>query len=316
MSVYNAEKFLHEAVESILQQTYPYFEFIIIEDASTDGTLRILEEYESADERIILIKNSQNHGAAGFIKNLNRGLEQATGDFIARMDADDISVPDRFEKQLDFLTQNPDILMVGSDLDVIDENGMSYKKLTAPQSDAEIRQNMLKKISLFHPVLMWRNDKKIFYREKMIGCEDYDLYFRLMAEGHKFGNIKETLLKYRILDSSISRKSEKLVRWIFVEKARSFYLERKRTGEDSYENFEPDDFLNILDPKAKQTAENLLFAAKTAVRYQDREGLAIILNKAERDFPNDKRFTQFHFHQKLPAKLSSFLLKISSNKAL
>src|SRR5690606_37521399 len=117
--VFNAENYLVEALESILNQTHSHLEFIIIEDASTDGSLKILEDYQNRDPRIILIKNDVNHGAAGFIKNLNVALEKATGEFIARMDADDISDPKRFEKQIRFLAQNPDVFIVGSIVQII-----------------------------------------------------------------------------------------------------------------------------------------------------------------------------------------------------
>lgn len=313
MSVYNAENYLREAVQSILQQTYPHFEFIIIEDASTDGSLKILEEYAAADDRIILIKNTENNGAGGFIKNLNVGLERASGDLIARMDADDISDLTRFEKQVSYLAINAEIFMVGSDLQVINNEGHNLKIMIAPQNDAGIKKNMLKNISLYHPVIMWRNNRKIFYREKMIGCEDYDLYFRLINGGYKLGNINEPLLQYRILEDSISRKVNKLIKWLFVEKAREFFLESQQDGGDSYNDFEPEAFLNILNPDYRNDVEELLFAAKTASKYQDYDGLAAILSKAKKYFPEDKRFIIFRLYLKAPKKLLPYLLKLNAN---
>ena len=108
MSVYNGEKYLVQAIESILNQTYQNFEFIIIEDSSTDNSLDILEEYAKKDSRIKIIKKEKNIGIKGFIENLNLGISIAEGKYIARMDQDDVSLPERFQKQVDFLEKNSD----------------------------------------------------------------------------------------------------------------------------------------------------------------------------------------------------------------
>ena len=311
MSVFNAEKHLAEAVQSILNQTYSNFEFIIFEDASTDCSLKILEEFEASDSRIILIKNKKNHGAEGFIKNLNLGLKMASGEFIARMDADDISDINRFEKQVQFLTENPSIFIVGSYLQLIDGEGKHLKIMSAPEKDDDIQKKMLKKISLFHPVLMWRNDEKIFYREKMIACEDYDLYFRLMNNGYQLANIKEPLLQYRILENSISRKNNKMVKWLFVEKARAFFLEHQQKGVDSYEDFEPENYFNIFEPDYKNNVQDLLFAAKFTLKYQNYEELNTILRKARQYLPHDKRFTMYKLQIKIPKRILKYFLKFN-----
>ena len=108
MSVYNGEKYLVQAIDSILNQTYQNFEFIIIEDCSTDNSLDILEEYAKKDSRIKIIKKEKNIGIKGFIENLNLGISIAKGKYIARMDQDDVSLPERFQKQVDFLEKNSD----------------------------------------------------------------------------------------------------------------------------------------------------------------------------------------------------------------
>ena len=108
MSVYNGEKYLVQAIDSILNQTYQNFEFIIIDDCSTDNSSHILQEYAQKDSRIKIIKKEKNIGIKGFIKNLNLGISLAKGKYIARMDADDISLPERFQKQVDFLENNSD----------------------------------------------------------------------------------------------------------------------------------------------------------------------------------------------------------------
>ena len=111
MSVYNASKFLNEAIESILNQTYKNFEFIIIDDGSTDNSTQIIEKYKKIDERIVFIENEKN---VGLTKNLNKAIKLSTSDYIARMDADDISDVKRLEKQIKFLQENKDISIVGS----------------------------------------------------------------------------------------------------------------------------------------------------------------------------------------------------------
>lgn len=311
MSVYNGEKYLKQAVDSILKQTFAEFEFIIIEDASTDRTLEILEHYASQDPRIIIIKKEKNKGHQGFIENLNIGLKNAKGKYIARMDADDISELDRFEKQIDFLQKNKNIFMVGSDIQFIDENGANLKSLPAYKNNEEIQKNMFKNISMFHPVIFFRNNKKIFYREKMYYCEDYDLYFRLMTENYKFANIPESLLKYRILTDSISRKDNKLTRWLFVEKARTFFLEQQKNGKDSYETFESENILNILKLDHHNDTQDLLFAAKISLKYQDYDSLNIILTKAKKYFPNDNKFNVFRWYLKTPKIILPYLTKLT-----
>lgn len=307
MSVYNGEKYLQEAINSILNQTFADFEFIIIDDASTDKTHEILENFKEKDSRILIINKEKNIGSKGFIENLNIGLKNAKGKLIARMDADDISNPERFQKQLDFLNKNENIFMVGSSLQLIDENGFETKLLPTFSEDKDIQKNMFKNIAMYHPVIFFRNNRKIFYREKMQFCEDYDLFFRLMTDNYKFGNIDKPLLKYRILKDSESRKGNKIIRWLFVEKAREFYLERLKTGKDSYDSFEPETILNILKLDFKNTLNDLLTASKIAIKYQDFESLRIILEKGIAHFPKEKRFK---LYSKIPKSLLLILNKI------
>ncbi|MGC4128736.1 MAG: glycosyltransferase [Bergeyella sp.] len=286
MSVFNAEKYLHKAVDSVLNQTFQDFEFIIIEDCSTDRSLEILEEYARKDSRIVLIKKDKNKGAAGFIENLNIGLDKSRGKYIARMDADDISLPERFEKQIAVLEGDAELFIVGANLEMMDENDNHISIKSAPVSDSEIKNTMYKSIALYHPVLMFRNDGKIRYREKMLSCEDYDLYFRLMLQNKKMANIPEILLKYRVLDSSISRKDKTFIRWMMVEKARAFYLESKNSGKDSYDDFKPENIQKITDSDYKSSLEDLVFAVKTALKFSEKEELNSILKKIKKFYPN------------------------------
>ena len=141
MSVYNGEKYLVQAIDSILNQTYQNFEFIIIDDCSTDNSSHILQEYAQKDSRIKIIKKEKNIGIKGFIKNLNLGISIAKGKYIARMDADDISLPERFQKQVDFLENNPEITLVGAQLNLINEQN----KITGEAIAALQHRDIVKK---------------------------------------------------------------------------------------------------------------------------------------------------------------------------
>ncbi len=306
MSVYNAENYLREAIDSILNQTFSDFEFIIIEDCSTDSTMQILEEYQQKDSRIIIIKKTENKGSKGFIENLNLGLDRARGHFIARMDADDIAAPERFEKQISVLEKDPQLFITGAAMDAIDEKGRFLRHLSVFTTDDAIRKNMLKNIALYHPVIMFRNTK-MRYREKMISCEDYDFYLRIMLQGKKMANIDAPLLQYRILSTSMSRKDQTFVRWMMVEKARSFYREHPTSGTDSYEAFSPEAILHILDEKYKNTAEELHFALRTAVKFNRKEELPALLKKINSFYPQEK-VSKYQWALKMP----DFVLKIYS----
>ena len=131
MSVYNGEKYLVQAIDSILNQTYQNFEFIIIDDCSTDNSSHILQEYAKKDSRIKIIKKEKNIGIKGFIENLNLGISIAKGKYIARMDADDISLPERFQKQVNFLEKNSDFSLCFSNAKILQENNAeNYNKMT------------------------------------------------------------------------------------------------------------------------------------------------------------------------------------------
>lgn len=310
MSVYNGEKYLREAMDSVLHQTFPDFEFIIIDDASTDRTASILSVYKNKDSRVKIIQKEKNKGVAGFIENLNLGLAKAKGKYIARMDADDICDLQRLEKQVTFMEEHIDIFIVGSNVQCIDENGSPLQQMEAPLKNDEIKEKMFRRISMFHPTIMFRNTG-IQYREKMRYCEDYDLYFRLMTQDLKFANLNETLLQYRILKTSISRKDDKFIRWIFTEKARQFFVERTKDGRDSYDSFDPSSYVKILDKDFKNSREELVFALRTALKFTCKTEADELLSKAEQDFGDDNIFKFFRILSKLPAFFAKCYFKLS-----
>ncbi|WP_171017447.1 glycosyltransferase family 2 protein [Aliarcobacter thereius] len=207
MSVYNAESYIDEAIKSILNQTYTYFEFIIINDGSTDKSLEIIEKYKSQDERIVLISRENK----GLIESLNEGIKKAKGKYIARMDADDISLSKRFEEQLRVMENDIDIVVCGSWINIFGENRRD-KIAKYFVKDRQIKANLLISCCFAHPSVMMRKsaffDNNIWYDENFKNAEDYHLWTQLAKVGN-FYNIPKVLLNYRFLETSITRISEK-----------------------------------------------------------------------------------------------------------
>lgn len=206
MPVYNAERYIAEAIESILNQTFINFEFIIINDGSTDRSLEILQRYARQDSRIRLI-NRENQG---LVKTLNEGVDLAMAPYIARMDADDISYPDRLFKQVNFLNEHPNYVVVGSRTQLIDEDGdpLSLFSLNTTHKEIDLAHLQGKGGAIAHPAAMFRKDKFNFvgqYRSEFIHAEDLDLWLRL-AEVGELGNLPDLLLDYRQHLQSVGHK--------------------------------------------------------------------------------------------------------------
>lgn len=201
MPVYNAEKYVGQAIESILNQTFANFEFLIFNDGSTDKTPGIIDGFK--DNRIKVFHYDTNHG---HLVHLKYGLEIASGEFIARMDADDISIPDRLEKQVECLKNNPDIGVCGSWVKSFGE----YKRIIRyPETDDEIKVSLLSHNSFAHPVVMIRKEvlvkNNITYCEDFHTSQDYKMWTNLVPFT-KFYNIPEVLLKYRVTVNQVSSK--------------------------------------------------------------------------------------------------------------
>ncbi len=241
MPIFNVESFVREAVESILNQTFKDFEFIIINDGSTDKSLNIVKEYEEKDKRIVFINNEKN---LGIIRSLNLGLKIARGKYIARMDGDDVSDFERIEIQYNFLEKNEDIFLLGTGAKNIDEKGKTISVFNPIVSGKKIKERLLKRNCFCHPSIMFRNKGSVFYREKMHYTEDYDLYLRLLLENKKLKNLPFRLLKYRIRKESIS-KNNSGKQALFAEKVRNFYEQSLFLGRDEYDNFDPKEILKM-----------------------------------------------------------------------
>jgi len=204
MSVYNAERYLREAIESILAQTLDDFEFIIVEDGSTDWSKQIIAEYAQRDVRVLPVWNVSN---LGLTKSLNRGLDKARGVYIARQDADDRSLPERLQKQAAFLDAHPEVGLVGSWFMRMTEAGQPLHVIETPVADQAIRLKLFTRGNAFaHGSVMFRREcveKVGGYREQFSYAEDYDLWLRI-ADRYGVANLPEPLYWWRSTASSKS----------------------------------------------------------------------------------------------------------------
>ena len=198
MGIYNSrsEEILRKSIESILNQTYSNFELIICNDGSTNECLKWAKNICKNDDRVIFIENKENKGLA---YTLNHCLEIADGEYIARMDDDDISHFDRFEKQIDFLQKHSDYGLVGSNMNLFDSSGIWGKR---EYKEYVKKEDFLFRVAVAHPTVLARKEayeKVNGYRDlpKTLRVEDYDCFMRMFARGVKMYNFQEPLLNYR-----------------------------------------------------------------------------------------------------------------------
>jgi glycosyltransferase involved in cell wall biosynthesis len=211
MPVYNASAFLQDAIQSVLDQSFIDFEFVIMNDGSTDDSEKIIQSFQ--DKRIRYIKNTAN---LKLIKTLNLGFSLALGKYIARIDADDICLPNRFEKQIAFLEIHPEIGVLGSCASIIDEHNQVMGDCIYPKDHDVIALDLVRYNPMIHPSVMIRTsilkEQTILFDEHFVHTEDYELWTRLIAKT-KFANLPEKLLLYRRHSSQISSvyTSEQLI---------------------------------------------------------------------------------------------------------
>lgn len=205
MPVYNGEKYLNEAIDSVLNQSFIDFEFIIVNDGSTDSSESIILKYK--DSRIKYIKQ-ENTGLGGALRN---GCNFAEGVYIARMDSDDICVPQRFEFQKEFLDKNPSIVLVSNSVIYIDESGNTIGRSFTYNSNFAIKKKFKQGSAICHPSVMMRRSAYISsggYKDLEL-LEDLYLWIKLSQQG-KLHNLSTPFLRYRILNNSVSRSITKI----------------------------------------------------------------------------------------------------------
>jgi glycosyltransferase involved in cell wall biosynthesis len=204
LPVHNAAAFVKPAIESILQQTFSNFELLIINDGSTDHSAEIIASIH--DQRMVCIHNERN---IGLIASLNKGIQLAKGKYIARMDADDISLPERLKKQVEKMENDPGISVLASFVDFINADGEitgNWNTDREAVSENEIRLLMMKTNCIAHPSVMMRAEiaRNYLYSPKQKGAEDWDLWMRILADGNRIAKLAEVLLHYRIHPASIT----------------------------------------------------------------------------------------------------------------
>ena len=217
MPAYNAEKYINEAIDSILNQTFTDFEFIIIDDGSTDNTVNIINSYQ--DKRIRLVQNEKNLGVA---ETLNKGIVLSRGQYIARMDSDDVSLPTRFARQVDYMDSHPDCLICGSRVELF---GAITGQSQQPISNEDIKASLLFSSPFAHPTVMMRSDfvnnNHLRYEKEYEGIEDYKLWVEFaIIQGGKMYNFSTCLLRYRVHGNQVTQRK---ITDEFIQKRKKLY---------------------------------------------------------------------------------------------
>ncbi|MCA9776909.1 MAG: glycosyltransferase [Candidatus Eremiobacteraeota bacterium] len=202
MSVHNGGRYLKAAVESVLQQTFRDFEFLIVDDGSTDGSSEYLESLSGLDSRVRMLSQENS----GLVFSLNRLIRESRGSLLARMDADDVCLPDRLQAQVDRFRKEPGLGVLGGHIEIIGPESEALGKWLYPTTPGKVEETLKFGCPVAHPAVMMRKnlvDKVGGYREFFTHCEDYDLWLRL-SELAAISNLDQTVLRYRTHSSSVS----------------------------------------------------------------------------------------------------------------
>ncbi len=206
LPVFNGERYLHEAIQSVLSQTFADFELLLLDDGSTDRSLSIGQEFAGNDMRVRVISRENR----GLVASLNELLEHAQSELFARMDADDVCLPDRLQRQVDYLRSHADTVCVGGDVELIDERGRFLTVQRMLEHDEAVQREALKgHTTICHPCAMYRRASILAvggYRLEFYPTEDLDLWLRLGELG-LLANLPGPILRYRLHGGSISGNS-------------------------------------------------------------------------------------------------------------
>lgn len=294
MPIYNGEKYLKESIDSILGQTYENFELLLINDASNDASENIILSY--LDSRMVYIKNEQN---LGLIKTLNKGLDLAKGEFIARMDQDDIALPKRFEKQIDIFHKNQEIGVCGTWFTSFGE-GIKEKTLQHPVDSESIKINLLGRSSLGHPTVMLRKSamENLRYDENYQSAEDYEFWVSL-SRVTRLHNIPESLLKYRVHQTNIS----------VVENSLQSQTAKKIIGDQLL-------YLGIENSDINIRFCETLFGGAQVFRFAAEEFIKLIIftNQLEAANKNKKFYSDIELKNTITHRLLTIFGKIEKKK--
>lgn len=201
MSVHNGERWLREAVDSVLGQSLGQFELLVIDDGSTDGTAKILEGYR--DPRVRVSRQPR----VGLTTSLNRGVALTTAPLVARLDADDVALPERFARQVAFLEGHPEVGLLGTGCQDVDPVGRVLRIYRPPETDSEIRRTLIRRNPFVHSSIMARREvleRAGFYDQTLEVAQDYDLWVRL-SRISRLANLPEPLVRRRLTPHMVSR---------------------------------------------------------------------------------------------------------------
>lgn len=258
MPVYNSEKYVQTAIESILNQQYSNFEFIIIDDHSKDKTYTLIKKIQKTDKRIHLLRNRSNLGVT---KSLNKGLQMVKGKYIVRMDSDDWAYPERISSQVELMESNPHIVVSGSYIEVCDENLNTKYLRKYHLEDKLIKKHLFRYSPFAHPVTIWRTEilKKEPYNNTIKVGQDYELYFRVGKMG-EFRNLERPLLKLRMHNKSVSASmnNQQSRSTVEIRKKAVLYLGYKMTKIDIIYNFLQSKLIYIIPVKMRFILFNFL----------------------------------------------------------
>lgn len=263
LTVYNGERFIAQTLDSVLAQTFTDWRLIVVDDLSTDRTAEIVEAYVARDPRILLVKGEHKGIAAA----ANIGLMHVTAPLVARLDGDDIALPERLQVQLDYLQQHPDVLAVGSDVMLIDEHNKPLRRRKAPTGWEHIREILKTRNCMCHPSATIRTEalRRIGgYRDKFKNSLDYDLWLRISEIG-KIENISQDLLLYRRHASQVSASGNAHRQTIYSVGAATDYFLRKY----GYENLQT----HIDESDNDDLAEKIILIYRSAPNVSDLRSL-------------------------------------------
>ena len=278
MTVFNGAGYLAESIPAIIGQSFGHFELIVIDDASTDDSLAIIEQYAAGDSRLVVIRNHANMGQPA---SRNKAIGQAKGEYIAINDVDDISTPERLKMQVHYLDDHPDVYLLGGAAMVRygDYKPVLKKTVTGAENNA-IR--LPRYNHMVHSTIMFRNTGEARYRSKFLMSQDYDLYLNLLSSGHCIDNLPEPLITYTVDDSSIS-STQSHKRIFFSGLARRFYHQRIRRGRDEYQQFDPEAILRRdIGEQKKDRLGGLKNYINIIIYENKKEALVIVLKNSLR----------------------------------
>lgn len=252
MAVYNSENYLSKAINSILSQTYKDFELIIVDDASIDNSSRIINRFEKVDSRIIVIHNKKNLGIG---KSRNIGMDKASGEYIAVMDSDDVSLDNRLQKQITYMKQNPDSLVLGGQLMLIDCNDDVIQATTDYPIKIYRWDTLTSTRVIAHPCMMIRRDylqRLGGYPENYVNCVDRGLFQKMsLDKDFNMQNLEDLILKYRVHQASTSLKNGN------IQKRNSFIFRKETIEALLGQSISDDEFSMIFDKEIQSASVSL-----------------------------------------------------------